>query len=523
MNATQPIKSVTWDDFDVHDDCYQPSQRDALAGIQTTDNTLKEQVKTTQTALLCDSFVQRRGEEIQNDAKEIMGRKLDASNHEVSDFYSAAFDRQPQLSPKCTSPERRAYMENLLNDPAMASIRTSTVSNDAAAEVAALSLTESWVKYRCEQNIGSGRNRAKGPPPSSKGTGKPGEDLTSRVEMMRSIASAGRNCQKAVQDYQEASDALGGDAGGAGGPSHNKIDPKTAAKMFKRVRNSKTLKRIAEKAGRFRRMAAAKQKMKVSHGYDDTIGITTGADVSQILSQELMRLDDPDLGMEASLRFIERQMMQRQLRGVEPAGKGPIVVIVDESGSMMGDKIENAKALALAMAWIARKQRRWCALLNFSDGNACTGVLLPPGGWERAPGFEVTHDEHGKTVCQTIKSENGQAGLMDWLEHMFNGGTTLHVPFIMVPTLLWSKFMASGAKPGKTDMILVTDGQVGLDIDTENKFRAFKVRERVSLYTMLIDAGSQEGDLEKVSDQYFKISSADLRADGEEVGNVLSI
>jgi len=59
--------------------------------------------------------------------------------------------------------------------------------------------------------------------------------------------------------------------------------------------------------------------------------------------------------------FAEHQALCREHHAVEPAGKGPVIAVVDESGSMQGAKAETAKALALALAWVARRQRRWWA------------------------------------------------------------------------------------------------------------------------------------------------------------------
>ena len=54
-------------------------------------------------------------------------------------------------------------------------------------------------------------------------------------------------------------------------------------------------------------------------------------------------------------------------------------VSVDESGSMQGEKVLTAKALALALAWIARRQRRWCALVAYSGESGERLLALPPG------------------------------------------------------------------------------------------------------------------------------------------------
>jgi hypothetical protein len=81
---------------------------------------------------------------------------------------------------------------------------------------------------------------------------------------------------------------------------------------------------------------------------------------------ELAKLALPELVLDTLRRLVERQCMQREHRSIEPVGLGPIIVSVDESGSMQGDKAHTAKALALAMAWVARSQKRWCALVAYS-------------------------------------------------------------------------------------------------------------------------------------------------------------
>ena len=72
----------------------------------------------------------------------------------------------------------------------------------------------------------------------------------------------------------------------------------------------------------------------------------------------------------------------REHHAVEPVGKGPVIVCVDESGSMSGDKIHTAKALALALAWVARHQRRWCALVAYSGDSGERLLAVPPGRWD---------------------------------------------------------------------------------------------------------------------------------------------
>jgi hypothetical protein len=48
-------------------------------------------------------------------------------------------------------------------------------------------------------------------------------------------------------------------------------------------------------------------------------------------------LADPDLEDLFYLRFAERGLMQYDMVGYEPQGQGPIIIAIDESGSMTTD------------------------------------------------------------------------------------------------------------------------------------------------------------------------------------------
>src|SRR5438874_7781455 len=138
---------------------------------------------------------------------------------------------------------------------------------------------------------------------------------------------------------------------GPGLPGSN--DPRVIAALYRRVRNNPTLRRICELAGRYRRVAQSKQWRKATHGLDDVVGVVLDGDLGRVLPHELAKLAIPEFEDDTLRRLVERQLQCREYHSTEPVAKGPIIVSVDESGSMQGDKAHTAKALALAMAWIA--------------------------------------------------------------------------------------------------------------------------------------------------------------------------
>src|SRR3954469_16019158 len=143
---------------------------------------------------------------------------------------------------------------------------------------------------------------------------------------------------------------------------------------------------------------------------DDMVGVTLDGDLSKLLPVELAKLAIPELELDTLRRLVERQCMAREHRSVEPVAKGPILLAVDESGSMEGDRVHTAKALALALAWVARQQHRWCALCAYSGDSGERLLALPPG-------------------------RRDELALMDWVEAFIGRGSNIDVPVREMPRI----------------------------------------------------------------------------------------
>jgi uncharacterized protein with von Willebrand factor type A (vWA) domain len=295
------------------------------------------------------------------------------------------------------------------------------------------------------------------------------------------VAGAG----KEVGELREAAGALGL---GPGEPGSN--DPRAVAAVFRRVRGDPALRRICELAGRFRRVAQSRQRQKVAHGLDDVVGVEPGGDVGRLLPAELAKLMVPELELDTLRRIAERQTLCREHHAVEPVGKGPVIVCLDESGSMQGEKAHTAKALALALAWVARHQRRWCALVAYSGDSGERLLPLPPGRWD-------------------------EAGLADWLAAFIGRGSDIDVPVRELPRM----YAELKAPPGVTDVVFVTDAKCRLGADLQYRFLDWKRTARARLVTLVID--NTPGDLAAVSDEVHAVRS--LAPDSDAVGRVLSL
>ncbi len=237
-------------------------------------------------------------------------------------------------------------------------------------------------------------------------------------------------------------------------------------------------------------MAQSKQRRKTLHGLDDVVGVVLDGDIGRLLPHELAKLAIPEFEDDTLRRLIERQTQCRECYATEPVARGPILVCLDESGSMGGDKIHTAKALALALAWIARQQRRWCALVAYSGDSGERLLPLPPGRWN-------------------------EAALMDWLTEFIGHGSNLDVPIREVPDY----FQRLKAPVGVTDVLFITDAICCIPDEVKNQFRDWTQQVKARLITLVIE--SEPGDLTAISDEVDLVRSLAVAEAGVE--RVLSV
>lgn len=104
--------------------------------------------------------------------------------------------------------------------------------------------------------------------------------------------------------------------------------------LLDRLRNNPKLKRIAELAGRYKRMAFAMQKQQIKHGTDSIHNVILGDDIGRLLPSESMKLKIPILKKLFKIALLEKKVLQYEYKGKEKIAKGAIVICVDSSGEL---------------------------------------------------------------------------------------------------------------------------------------------------------------------------------------------
>lgn len=425
----------------------------------------------SETALVLDNWSKRRGAEALE--REPMRRAIpqgEPNAEEISaDMLGAAFELNPELAEACTDQRRADFLGELMETAEFQTLHRSTQLDAVASEIAAAHFAKQFISLRDQP--------------------EPEEEFKKGLQTMRAASKAAQEASEEVAELQDARETLGGLGGDKA--QHSPEELKAIRERFQRIKNNPQLRRIMELAGRFRRKARAQQRFKDTHGRDDVIGITYGNNLADVLPVELSQLGDEDLELDTLRRFAEGQLAMRDHKGVEPKAAGPIVVVVDESYSMNGERNAAAKAFALAMGWIAKHQKRWVMLVGFNGTAEGRFLTMAPDSW------------------------NDQA-LIDWVAHTPTGGTTYYVPCQTIP----NNWDAYGVPKGKTDMILVTDGAFDIPENIQEQFHAWKQREKVKTFTLCI-GGDTDADYQHISDRIWGLENIEVENDA--VTELLSI
>lgn len=252
--------------------------------------------------------------------------------------------------------------------------------------------------------------------------------------------------------------------------------------LGEQLAQSKKLRLLAKLTGAFKDVAHEARKQKISRAPQTAHAVNTGSDLAHLLPSEWPGLDKKRSGVHLDFlrRFVEGKLLQYDLRA--PADRGPIVVCVDGSGSMTGSKEIWAKAVALTLMEIARKERRRCLGIIFSDG--------------QSP-FEVELLSQRSAKSMTVQKN----AVLSFAEHFPGGGTAFEPPLRLAVTAVTEGKYRNG------DVVFITDGEAPISQPYLEEVREKKKRHRFKIRGILIDLRSSKSEaLDAICDEVRAIS-----------------
>jgi uncharacterized protein with von Willebrand factor type A (vWA) domain len=301
-----------------------------------------------------------------------------------------------------------------------------------------------------------------------------------------------RGLAEAMAEVEQANDAINtfgsgydSDFGTENGSGGRSLSTKEKLVIAQQVGRSPKLQQIAAVCGRFTRIALQQQKTRVKHPPYEITSITTGCEIERLLPSEIALLADPDLEDLFYLKFAENSLMQYDLIGHEPEGQGPIIIAIDESGSMTTDYGGMtgevwSKAVMLALLSIARLQKRDLAVIHFSGPGDLRLDLFPKG--EATPAQVI--------ACTSF---------------FFNGGT------VFEPWMEKALELVDGSQFKKADVICVSDGISDVSPEAQKEWARRREERGMRAYGVLIGSNQGEALLDEISDTIFRLD--DLRGD----------
>lgn len=311
------------------------------------------------------------------------------------------------------------------------------------------------------------------------------EAAFARVEkkLDQKLLGAAATAASKVADLNDSLQAWGRGIG-AGGPR----DPGQSIDLGRRLADNAKMRRLFEVFGRMRDQALAARRRVLDRTDEELHEVRPGRgleDVGRLIPHELVALSHPLLRRDFQRRLLDGGVLTYALRGTDQRGHGPLVVCLDTSSSMSGEKEVWSKAVTLTFVELARRKRRRCHVVCFSSGEAGLREFEMNPGSPWAVALERT---------------------LDLAEHFPGGGTDFRPPLEAAARRLAERDLRRG------DLILITDGECEVDPEWRAAFLARKRKQNFALYSILIDVQSAASEtVRSLSDRVSLIS--DLRAD----------
>jgi uncharacterized protein with von Willebrand factor type A (vWA) domain len=305
---------------------------------------------------------------------------------------------------------------------------------------------------------------------------------------MSAVRRAARTaCGKAAEEADKTNEMIQAFAYGVGTGKPQYASPSMKKDVAAKLQNNYHLKRIAELAGRMRRIASEKQKQKTKHGVDELADITVGDDLARLIPAEIAKLSHPMLKRDFQKKYLEKSLLQYKLRGKERKGRGPLVVCIDESGSMSGSRDVWAKAVSLALLQIAQQQNRKYAMIHFDS--------------------RVTRIDRFDKKAEF-------ADIMDAVCHFTNGGTNFDEPLSKAQQIIVEEKDFKQA-----DIIFLTDGSCEVD---NNWLKIFnQARKDQEFHVISVVISDYSDSCNKFSDKVIHID--DITNDDDALQAMFSI
>ena len=290
-----------------------------------------------------------------------------------------------------------------------------------------------------------------------------------------------------IKDIMDIEKDLGEEAGSLFDLSLGNLlkkDIEYIKKLSMLIKSNGNIKKLCDMLGRFSKEEESYRIEKVLrkktfhtnvsdiNSEEEIVGIMHSKDIHNILPQEKLLLAEGVLETLFGLKYFESrlltfkkegyadyfydEMVEEEIQVAEDDKKGPIIICIDTSGSMIGIPETVAKAVTLYLATRAMKQKRNCYLINFST---------------RIETMDLTYP-------------NTMDNLIEFLRLSFNGGTD------PMPALRHSIKTMNAENYKKSDLLFISDFLFNNFTDEDYKLVEAQKKNDNRFFSLIIGASS---------------------------------
>lgn len=412
----------------------------------------------------------------------------------LQDTFLAFYKQKPELLPDDQIlPEflvNKAVIEKLQNTEAYEEIRKTTMLDDVNSAIATATFAEKLyeelrrkmneIKEKTEearrifrdilQKVQSGGKIAQKDLKALENLGNDLKNTIQQIEVSEAI-------KKAKEDYDNVRSALVTVNSWGNQPGEFiKSDIEDAIKLADLLLKNRRILEIVKYLGKVKNCLRSTMKSKFKKEPIELHSVRVGNDIPRALPSEICKLIYcPSLFYKD---FLERKLLQYELKNKEKEIKGPFVVCLDLSGSMTGIKEMWAKAVALATIYVALKEKRKWAIIVFES------IIKDVKVFENKPSL-------GEVV--------------DVISLRASGGTNFELPLREAVNIInTSKTFR------KADILFITDGECSVSPEFLREFNKFKKRTETKVISVLIHG--HPNVLREFSDEVIPIHNLNLES-----------
>jgi hypothetical protein len=185
------------------------------------------------------------------------------------------------------------------------------------------------------------------------------QDYSSAFELRETLRTTWKNFARMVSDTTTIAEGFGWSRG---------LAWKNSRKVVAAGIDTSKVARIAKLAGRMYTAMRGGASSPMLNTPAEVCNVMQGSDVSRMIAGELGLLGCAGMLSDLQMmRIVTHKATIYQTKGTEKRAKGPLVLMVDESGSMHGHRQEWAAAACVALARVAADEHRAVSVVHFSD------------------------------------------------------------------------------------------------------------------------------------------------------------